>query len=311
MRLTNFACAAVYLGLFLFGLHLMSRSLARAAGPSLRKLLAGAVGTPWKGFLVGGLVTAVLQSSSLTSLMVVGLVNGGMLNLAQAIGVIIGANVGTTITAQLISFNLHRFAPPVVAAGAAFYLLPRFRKAAGPLFGFGLVLLGLGGMAASLAPLQDTALVTGMFRAAGEAPWQGICAGFVTTVALQSSSAVMGLVLGLALEGIISLPAAVAIIVGADLGTCTTALVASLGMNRAARAAAWSHFLFNLVSLFLAALFFPQLVLLAAKTASALPRQLANAHTLYNLLGAVTLLPLAPLLARLFEGLPPPGKKKM
>lgn len=299
--------AAGYLGLFLFGLHFMSRQLSSAADPALQKLLARVAGKPWSAFLAGCLVTGLLQSSSLTAVMVVGLVNARVMGLAQGIAVIIGANVGTTVTAQLLSFNLHRLALPLIGASVLLYLLPlpRARPAFAAAVGFGLVMLGLDGMAQSLAPLQDTPLVMLMLAAAGEAPWQGLGGGIVTSIVLQSSSAVMGLVLSLALKGMVTLPAAVAVLIGADLGTCVTALVASLGMGCTARAAAWSHLLFNLISLFLALLFFPQLLWLASVTATALPRQLANFHTLYNLLGAIVLLPLSPLIARLLQGKQP------
>ncbi len=295
---------AGYLGLFLFGLHFMSRQLSGAAGPALERLLARVAGKPWSAFLAGCLVTGLLQSSSLTSVMVVGLVNARVLSLVQGIAVIIGANVGTTVTAQLLSFNLHRLALPLIVISVLLYLLPlpRIRPAFAAAAGFGMVMLGLDGMAQSLSPLQDTPLVMRMIAAAAEAPWQGLCGGIAVSIALQSSSAVMGLILGLAIKGIITLPAAVAVLIGADLGTCVTALIAGLVMGRTARAAAGSHFLFNLISMFLALLFFPRLLWLASVTAAELPRQLANFHTLYNLLGAVVLLPLIPLLARLLQG---------
>ncbi len=303
MAVEAVAGAAGYLGLFIFGLHFMSRQLSGAAGPALRRLLSRVAGRTWSAFLAGCLVTAALQSSSLTSVMVVGLVNSRVMGLAQAIAVIIGANVGTTVKAQLLSFNLHRLALPLLGAAVLLYLLPlpRLRPASAALVGFGLVLLGMDGLTRSLAPLQETPLVTGMLSAAGAAPLKGLAGGLAASIALQSSSAVMGLVLGLALDNAISLPAAMAILIGADLGTCTTALVASLGMGRTARAAAWSHFLFNLISLFLALLFFPKLLWLATASARMLPRQLANFHTLYNLLGAIALLPLTPLLAHLLD----------
>ena len=295
--------AAGYLGLFLFGLHFMSRQLSGAAGPTLQKLLARVAGKPSSAFLSGCLVTGILQSSSLTSVMVVGLVHARVMGLTQGIAVIIGANVGTTVTAQLLSFNLHRLALPVIGVSVLLYLLPlpRVRPVFAALIGFGLVMLGLEGMAQSLAPLQDSPLVSRMLAAAAETPWKGLGGGIFTSIALQSSSAVMGLVLSLALEEMVTLPAAVAVLIGADLGTCATALVASLGMGYAARTAAWSHFLFNLISLLLALIFFPQLLWLASVTATALPRQLANFHTLYNLLGAVVLLPLTPFWARILQ----------
>ena len=282
----------------------MSTRLSGAAGPALKRLLARAAGRPWSACLAGCLATAVLQSSSLTSVMVVGLVNARVLSLAQAVAVIIGANVGTTLTAQLISLNLHRLALPFIGAAVLLYLLPlkRIRPAAAAAIGFGLVIFGMEGISRSLAPLQESPFILQLLTAVGQTPWQGIGGGIIASAALQSSSAVMGLVLGLAMKELISLPAAMALLIGADVGTCITALAASLGMGRAAKAAAWSHFLFNLISMLLALIFFRWLLWLAFTSSAALPRQLANFHTLYNLLGAVVLLPLSPQSARLLSG---------
>lgn len=303
MSPVKFLLAAVWLTIFLYGLHKMSRSMVSATGPAMKKILSGLVGKPWKSFLAGAAVTAVLQSSSITSVMVVGLVNARVLTLAQGIGVVIGANVGTTVTAQLLSISTYRIALPVIAFAVVLYLLPlpRVRPAARALFGFGLMLCGLEGMAGSLSPLKEYTVFAEWIIAGDRSPWQGIAGGFVVAAILQSSSAVIGLVIGLALEGAIRLPAAIAVVIGADLGTCTTALIASCGMNRTARAAALSHILFNLLSLIIALVFFRYMVMLAFTSAHSLPRRLANAHTLYNLLGAAILLPLSPLLAAFLE----------
>jgi len=294
---------AGYLGLFIFGLHFMSRQLSGAAGPAVKLLFLRVAGRPWSACLFGCLVTAVVQSSSLTSVMVVGLVNAKMISLTQAIAVIIGANVGTTMTAQLLSFNLQRLALPLIGVSVLLYFLPiqKLKSVAGASVGFAFLLLGLDGMVQSLSPLQGSQFMDRLL-AAGQSPWQGLGGGLAASVFLQSSSAVMGLVLSLAMREMISLPTAVAVLIGADLGTSSTALAASLGMGRLARSAAWSHFLFNLLSLVLALIFFPGLIRLAAATSELLPRQLANIHTLYNLMGALIFLPLTPLLADLFQG---------
>jgi phosphate:Na+ symporter len=296
--------AAAFLGIFLFGLRWMSGGVARSSGPAFRKLLARLTGSPWRGFGTGFLVTALLQSSSLTTVMVVSLVNAGVMTLSQGCGVIIGANVGTTITGQLLSFNLHWLAWPLLGLAALCRLIPHpgLRKAAAPLFGCGLLLLGMGGMTAALASMKEGEVFGRALQIAGEAPWRGILTGLIAAATLQSSSAVMGIVLGLAHEGMVTLPAGVALVIGADLGTCSTALIASIGMDFTARRAAWFHFFFNLISLVLAMAFYPYLLLFAVKSAAALPRRLANAHFFYNLLGALVLLPLAAPLARRVEG---------
>lgn len=296
--------AAFFLLLFLGGLRWMSRSLARSAGPSFKRLLHRITVTPWRGFGTGFLVTALLQSSSLTTVMVVSLVNSGMITAAQGCGVIIGANVGTTITGQLLSFNLGRLAWPLLGTALLLALQPhpQLRRAAAPLSGFALLLLGLEGMTAALGSLQETPFFSKALRFAAAAPWRGLLTGIAAAALLQSSSAVVGIVLGLARGGLLTLPVGVSMTLGADLGTCSTALIASVGMERTARRAAWFHFFFNLVSLILALAFYPYLLQAAIKSAATLPRRLANAHLLYNLLGAAVLLPLIAPLARLLEG---------
>lgn len=291
-----------YLGLFLLGLRWMSWNLAHVAGPALRRALVRLTGTPWGGFCSGCLVTAAWQSSSLTSVTVVGLVNAGVLRLEQAVAVIIGANVGTTITAQFLSLELHHLAWPVFLISGLLAARRTTRRAGLVLLSFGLVLAGLGGVACSLVPLAKSPWFIGFLHSAAVSPWKGICAGFTATAAVQSSSAVAGIVLGLCLEGKATLPAAIALLIGADLGTALTALIASLGMNRVARYAAWSHFIYNLISLFLALPFFGLLVNLARFSAVETARQLANAHTIYNLAGALILLPLAGPVAAFVEG---------
>lgn len=287
----------------------MSRALARSAGPAFKRLLARMTGSSWRGFATGFLATAILQSSSLTTVMVVSLVNAGVITTAQGCGVIIGANVGTTITGQLLSFNLGRLAWPLLGLSLLLSLRPRSGRIrwAAPLFGFGLLLLGLNGMTAALAALESSALLGGALAYAAAAPWRGLLAGVAAAVMLQSSSAVIGIVLGLAREGLLTLPVGVSMVLGADLGTCSTALIASIGMGRTARRAAWFHFFFNLISLLLALAFYPYLIRAAVESAAALPRRLANAHLLYNLLGAVVLLPPATALARRLDRRRPPA----
>ncbi len=304
MPVLNLLRALFCLLLFLLGLHWMSRSLARSAGPAFRRLLHRITATPWRGFGTGFLVTALLQSSSLTTVMVVSLINGGMITAAQGCAVIIGANVGTTITGQLLSFNLGRIVWPLLGAALLVALQPHqpLRRAAAPLSGFALLLLGLEGMTAALGSLKEAPFFSGALLFAAASPGRGLLAGIAAATVLQSSSAVVGIVLGLARGGLLTLPVGVSMVIGADLGTCSTALIASIGMEKTARRAAWFHFFFNLVSLVLALSLYPYLLQAAIKSAATLPRRLANAHLLYNLLGAAVLLPLSAPLASLLEG---------
>ncbi len=296
--------AALFLGIFLLGLRWMSAAVARSSAPAFKKMLSRLTGSPWRGFGTGFLSTALVQSSSLITVMVVSLVNAGVMTLQQGFGVIVGANVGTTITGQLLSFNIYWLAWPLMGLAALSMFIPhrRFRKMTAPLLGCALLFLGMSGMTAALASLKESALFIEALQMARASPWRGIFTGAVAATALQSSSAVVGIVMGLAHEGMINLPAGVALLIGADVGTCTTALIASIGMDFTARRAAWFHFFFNLISLVLALLFYPSLLLIAAKSGSILTRRLANAHFIYNFLGAIVLLPLAEPLARLIEG---------
>jgi len=292
-----------YLALFLLGIQEMSRGLNRYAGNKVQNFLARHAGSTLSSFLLGFIVTVLLQSSSLTSVIVVGLINAGILSLEQGVGIIIGANLGTTITLQILSFQWHHLALPLIALAALMSLIPHrgWKYCSRALFGLGLVFMGLEGIAAGLEPLRESPAVYGLLTAAGRRPLLGVGAGFLLTAMFQSSSAVSGVLLGLAGRGLITLPAALAIMLGADLGTCITALLASLGMKANARLAAWAHFLFNTCTLLLVLPLFRYFVSLAEFSADQLPRQMANAHFLYNLGGALVLLPLVPVFLRIVQ----------
>lgn len=298
-----FIQAAGGLVLFLWGIQLLSSNLERYAGPVSREWIFRLTGTPWRGFFTGVLVTGILQSSSLTTVMVVGAVNASVLPLGQALGIIIGANVGTTVTAQLLSFNLHKYALFLLVPGFALTFLPWRRAvyAGNTVLSFSLVLLGFNILTGALVPMQDWPVVTSFLQQAGEAPWKGIVAGFFTVALMQSSSAVTGMALAMARQGALALSPAVALLIGADVGTCITALIASIRMRAAARKAALGHLLFNLCSAMLVIPFFRVFVSLAGSTSADISRQLANAHTMYNLLGALVLMPLIPLWVYLLE----------
>ncbi len=283
------------LGLFLFlgGLRIMTLGLEQLAGSSFELFIKRATANRYSSFICGIVFTALTQSSSLTTVMVVGAVEAGLIRLAAAVAIIIGANVGTTVTGQLLSFRLYTLALPMAVAGLVFLAsFPHGRcKTAGRVVtGFGVLLYGLNTMAISLAPLSVTDWFAGALCAAEINPLLGILAGALATALIQSSSAVMGMVLGLAHGGAISLTAGVSLIVGADVGTCVTSLLAGIGAGLPAKRAALAHFLFNVFSVMLVLPFFGRFVLLASSTAESVPRQLANAHTFYNLAGAVVLL---------------------
>lgn len=286
--------AAGGIALFLWGIRGLSESLEDSLADRAKELIGRAAGSPCKGFITGTLATVLLQSSSLTTVMVVSIVNARIITLKQAVGVIIGANVGTTVTAHMLSFEFHRMALPLFAAGFILSMVPvttatRWGRL---LCNFAVVLLGFNFMVEALAPLSESQLFTGFIKDTGTNLWQGIGTGFVATGIMQSSSGVMGVTIAMATGGSISLSAALAILIGADVGTCITALIASLRAGITARRAAFCHLMVNLFNLLLVVPWFSLFVHIVESTAPQLPRQLANGQTLYNLWGALFLMPL-------------------
>ena len=243
------------LGMFLFGMNIMADGLQQSAGGKMKQLLGYLTNNRLLGVLVGALVTAIIQSSSATTVMVVGFVNAGILNLTQAVGVIMGANIGTTITAWLVSasewgafLKPEFFAPLLLGIGAFILLFTKDKKAtmvANILVGFGLLFIGLSGMSDAIKVYRDSPIFAQAFSTLGGNPILGILTGAVVTAVIQSSSASVGILQALALNGIVSWPAAIYITLGQNIGTCVTALLSSLGANRTAKRAAAIHLSFN------------------------------------------------------------------
>jgi len=249
------------LGMFLFGIHNMSGGIQKYAGDKMRKLLGFLTNNRFIGILVGALITAVIQSSSATTVMIVGFVNAGLMNLGQAVGVIMGANIGTCITAWIVSLGqvgetLKALSPslyaPLLVAGGAFLMLfgkKEKQEIIGEiLIGFGLLFIGLDFMGDSAKVYKDLPIFKQAFSTLGGNPILGILVGFLVTLIMQSSSAVIGILQTLAASGgLVSVAAAVYISFGADIGSCSTALISSVGTTRNAKRAAMMHLLFNLI----------------------------------------------------------------
>lgn len=282
--------------IFLLGFERMTRALQSAAGSRLADGLARVSENPLAGALSGAGVTAVIQSSSVTTVLTVGFVSAGVMTLTQAIGVIAGANLGTTVTAQIVAFDVTRFAMLMVATGFVGSLLrtkPVLKQAGGALLGLGLVFLGMDLMGDAMAPLRDQPEVLDLFQGAG-GPLAALAVGAVFTALVQSSSATIGIVIVLASQGLVDLESAIAIALGAKIGTCVTAVIASVGAGTAAKRTAAFHVLLNLGG---ALLWTPLIPLLAdltiwlspsfpelagtARLAAETPRQLANAYTIF------------------------------
>jgi phosphate:Na+ symporter len=292
-------------GLFLFGIKLMGEALQDLAGDRLRRLIASLTSTPLRGVIVGTLVTVLIQSSSGTTVMTVSFVHAGLMTLKQAVGVIMGANIGTTVTAQLIAFKIKDFALPIVGIGmilAVFGRTKHQRYAGNGMVGFGLLFLGMQNMEAAMAFLRDK---KDFFLAFSHHPVLGVLAGTLLTMVVQSSSATVGLTIAMTSQGLLSLDAAIPILLGDNIGTTITAVLASLGSKRAAKQAAAAHVLFNLIGVAIFLVFLTPFKYLILLTSADPSREIANAHTLFNFLNTCLFLPFVVPFVRLVQRLIP------
>ena len=292
------------LGLFLYGMNLMGEGLQKSAGTKLKKIIKLLTSNLFMGVLVGTGVTAVIQSSSATTVMVVGFVNAGIMTLKQAIGVIMGANIGTTVTAQLVSFDLTGMAPVALGVGIILYLFgnkPRIKNIAEILIGFGILFTGMDFMKMAVEPLRDYQGFTDLLVTFGRYPLLGLSLGFGITAIIQSSSASMGMLVALAAEGLVPLSAALPILYGQNIGTCVTSLLSSIGANKNARRAAMMHLIFNVLGtvIFLIFLNKPVVSMVTSWDPSNVARQIANTHTLFNIISVLILLPFTNLIIKL------------
>lgn len=285
------------LGLFLYGMNIMGISLQKVAGERLKRLIEVLTNNRFMGVLVGALVTMIVQSSSATTVMVIGFVNAGLMTLSQAVGVIMGANIGTTITAQLIAFSLTDIAPLVLAIGVGIWITTSSKRAKNIseiLVGFGILFIGMDMMGSSLAPLSENETFKKILISLDD-PFLGVLVGLGLTTILQSSSASIGLLQALASQGMISINIAFPVLFGDNIGTTTTALISSVGTNKTAKRAAIIHFLFNLIGtfIFMTILRKPIQYLVMYITPNNVQRQIANAHTLFNIINVIIQFPFA------------------
>ncbi|HBF2371166.1 TPA: Na/Pi cotransporter family protein [Clostridioides difficile] len=298
------------LGLFLYGMSLMGEGLQKSAGDKLKKIIELLTSNVVMGVLVGTVVTGIIQSSSATTVMVVGFVNAGIMNLSQAIGVIMGANIGTTVTAQLVSFNLEGIAPIALGIGILFYLFTSNQKTkhlSEILIGFGILFTGMEFMKDAVAPLAEYKAFTDALLYFSKNPVLGILSGFAITGIVQSSSASMGMLIALASQGILPLSSALPILYGDNIGTCVTSLLSSVGASRNARRAAVMHLSFNVIGtiIFMLVLNKPISAIVTHFDPTDTARQIANAHTLFNLTNVIILLPFSKYIVKLANRLIP------
>lgn len=298
------------LAIFIYGMLQMADGLQKAAGDRAKRLLEILTGVPVIGVLVGTLVTAVIQSSSATTVMVISFVNAGLMTLKQAVSVLFGANIGTTLTAQLISFNLSKAIFPILFIGFLLNFLGKKKqiKYIGQvLFGFGILFIGLGFMQSSMAPLKDYPWFVGAIQNLSTYPILGVIVGAVTTAVIQSSSATIAILIALASQGLITIEAAIPVLLGDNIGTCFTALIASIGSNLSAKRAAVSHLIFNLAGTIIVLIFMPLFLTLIMyiSPSDIVARQIANAHTSFNVVNTLIFLPLINLYVKLITMLVP------
>ena len=285
------------LGLFLYGMKLMSDGLENVAGEKLKGILEKITSNKVIGVLVGTIVTAIIQSSSATTVMVVSFVNAGLMTLIQATGVILGSNIGTTITAQMVSFNLEVIAPIFIGVGAIVMMSAkkkRIKDLAYIALGFGILFMGMGLMSSSLKPISNLQIFNDFISVIGKNHFLGVLVGLTMTAILQSSSATTGILVALANSGNIDMNVAFPIILGCNIGTCVTAILAGLTANRTAKKAALLHLLFNIFGTVLFLPFSDKVVTFVNYlTPDNVARQVANAHTIFNVVITIFILPIS------------------
>lgn len=293
------------LALFIYGMNIMGASLEKVAGTRLNKLIGVLTTNRLMGVLVGAVVTMIVQSSSATTIMVIGFVNAGIMTLSQAVGVIMGSNIGTTITAQMIALNLTDYAPIAVGIGVAWWTITSNRKSKNIseiLIGFGILFIGMDMMGSGLKPLADHPIFINMIGKL-ENPILSVLAGVILTTVVQSSSASIGLLQALAGQGILGMNIAFPVLLGENIGTTTTALISSIGANITAKRAALIHFVFNLVGtiIFMLGLRYPLEWLITRITPNNVQAQIANAHTLFNIINVLIQIPFANFLVKIVK----------
>ncbi|UCH12031.1 MAG: Na/Pi cotransporter family protein [Candidatus Omnitrophota bacterium] len=300
------------LGLFIYGIRLMGEGLQRAAGERLRSILKSLTSTPLKGMLVGLGVTSLIQSSSATTVMLVGFVNAGLMTLKQALGVILGADIGTTITAQIVAFKLTEYALPAIGLGffINMFVKRRFWKNLGLfIFGFGILFLGLNIMMSVAKPFANSEAAKNIFINFSRSPLLGVLAGMFVTSIAQSSSATIGMVIALASVGLLDLSSAIPIILGDNIGTCITAMLASMDTNISARRTAIGHALFKVIGTLIVLSILPFYIKIVSLTSTDIARQCANAHTIFNIAITALFLPFTAFFANFIKRIVP-GKEE-
>jgi len=313
------------LALFLFGMEQMTDALKAVAGSGMKTMLARMTTNRFKAVLAGAGITAIIQSSSVTTVLVVGFISAGLMNLKQGIGIILGADIGTTITAQIIAFKITHYALLLVALGFALLFTVKVEKVkqyGTMIMGLGLIFFGMELMSTATSPLRTYTPFINLMQDMAT-PLSGIFIGTIFTALVQSSSAAIGVIIVLASQGFISLETGIALTFGANIGTCVTAIIASIGKPREAVRAGLIHVLFKIIGVVLWFLFIKQFANVVrvispltahlegtARLAADTPRQIANAHTLFNVINTLLFIGFTTPLAKLVQRLVPDKREK-
>lgn len=282
--------------LLLFGMRFMRDGLERAAQTRIRRALQTLTKTPLIGFITGTILTALVQSSTAVTVITIGFVNAGVLSFYQAVGIVLGTNVGTCITAQMISFKLEQIALPAIGLGALLMVISKrksLRDIGQSIVGFGVVFLGINTMSDALEPLKNSQTFIDLLGKVSANSLLGVIAGTIFTALIHSSATTTGVVIALSRHGLIDLPTSIAIILGSNIGTCITGVLAAIGTPPRAKQVAASHVLLNVIGAVMVMPFIHPFADFILGTADTLPRQIANAHTFFNVFSSIAVLPFA------------------
>jgi phosphate:Na+ symporter len=300
--------------LFLYGVTKIAEGMEALAGERVRNILRNFTTNPLAGVMTGTVATTILDSSSVTIIIVIAMVSAGLLTDVESLGVVLGSNIGTTFGVQVVAFDIDEYAPIALFIGFLLFLLgrsQRLKQIGLIVLGIGLLFFGLGYIESATEPFRDYPEFINWMQSLGQNTLQGVLVGGLFTILIQSSSATLAIVVTLASQGFISLPAGIALMLGAEVGTCADTLVATIGRKRPAIRTGVFHLIFNLASASIGLLFISQLTTLSVWISTLVgagdnvPRQIANAQLIFNLLGVLLVLGFLPWIARGLERLIP------
>ncbi|WP_078552772.1 Na/Pi symporter [Bacillus alkalicellulosilyticus] len=288
-----FILFSVFIGLFLFGMTVMRTGLQNLAGDRVKELMVKMTDSPFKGLLVGTLITAIIQSSSAVMIITIGFVAAGIITFKQSIGVILGSNIGTCLTLEIISFDLSQLSLPLLLVGVTLLVLPKTTLFSLGCVSFGLasIFIAMDGLKELAFPLSTLPLTNTYFLLTNEYSLIGIGIGTILTAIIQSSTATTAITMGFINEDVLGLPAGIAIMLGANIGTCFTAFLASIGSTRAAKMVAFAHIWINIIGVLLFIPFINALSDFAMQLTSISNLQLAHASTIFNVVTSLAILP--------------------